>query len=592
MLPEDAGTTSQGRTAADNATVRSVFVIGPDKKVKAMLTYPMSTGRNFDEVLRAPRLLPAHREAQGGHAGELEAGRGRDHRPGGVGRRRQADVPGRLEVAEAVHPDRSPAEVAGSSLAGGARQRRRRRVAPAVPPLPRPRHILPRHGWNDRSAHAPRPPLGECDFAGRGIAHDGGDDVATLEGRSRVGPRAYALDDAAGREDDARARAARWSVRCHQSRASEAWSCASSQAASWPWFWRSPYRLRLRPKEPLPRAEARQGIGARPLHVDLRVPVGAALPEVADFIARCEDAGLDGVGVHDHPHRGRDVFVALALAAARTRRLRLYPATSSPVVRHPLLLASAAHSLEEVAPGRILLTVAPGFLAARAIGRARGSVALMREAVTALRRLLAGESAVFDGQTSRLLNTSRPPTPVYLLAAGPRMVELAGEVADGAVLMVGLHPEAIRAARRHLAEGARRAGRSLGGFPVIFIVTLALADRVEHARRWPQRWFAPGQSFLTYPSAANLYWLRHAGIDLGDDHDPAGLSDETAARACDAFGLFGPPEYCRDRLLRAREESGVEHVFFFPAHTLEGGGDLPIREVEAFARVIRPALPA
>jgi alkyl hydroperoxide reductase subunit AhpC len=52
MLPEEAGTTSEGRTAADNATVRSVFIIGPDKKVKAMLTYPMSTGRNFDEVLR------------------------------------------------------------------------------------------------------------------------------------------------------------------------------------------------------------------------------------------------------------------------------------------------------------------------------------------------------------------------------------------------------------------------------------------------------------------------------------------------------------------------------------------------------------
>jgi thioredoxin-dependent peroxiredoxin len=52
MLPEDAGSTSTGRTAADNATVRSVFIIGPDKKIKAMLTYPMSTGRNFDEVLR------------------------------------------------------------------------------------------------------------------------------------------------------------------------------------------------------------------------------------------------------------------------------------------------------------------------------------------------------------------------------------------------------------------------------------------------------------------------------------------------------------------------------------------------------------
>jgi thioredoxin-dependent peroxiredoxin len=52
MLPADAGTTSEGRTAVNNATVRTVFVIGPDKKIKLMLSYPMSTGRNFDEVLR------------------------------------------------------------------------------------------------------------------------------------------------------------------------------------------------------------------------------------------------------------------------------------------------------------------------------------------------------------------------------------------------------------------------------------------------------------------------------------------------------------------------------------------------------------
>src|SRR3984885_1784620 len=66
MLPSDAGTTSEGRTAANNATVRTVFVIGPDKKIKLMLSYPMSTGRNFDEVLRvldSIQLTAAHKVA-------------------------------------------------------------------------------------------------------------------------------------------------------------------------------------------------------------------------------------------------------------------------------------------------------------------------------------------------------------------------------------------------------------------------------------------------------------------------------------------------------------------------------------------------
>jgi len=52
MLPGEAGETCEGRTAVDNATVRTVFIVGPDKKIKLMLSYPMSTGRNFDEVLR------------------------------------------------------------------------------------------------------------------------------------------------------------------------------------------------------------------------------------------------------------------------------------------------------------------------------------------------------------------------------------------------------------------------------------------------------------------------------------------------------------------------------------------------------------
>jgi alkyl hydroperoxide reductase subunit AhpC len=66
MLPAEAGSSSQGRTAADNQTVRNVIVIGPDKKVKLVLVYPMTTGRNFDEVLRvidSMQLTAKHRVA-------------------------------------------------------------------------------------------------------------------------------------------------------------------------------------------------------------------------------------------------------------------------------------------------------------------------------------------------------------------------------------------------------------------------------------------------------------------------------------------------------------------------------------------------
>jgi hypothetical protein len=97
MLPATANGDASMRTASDNQTVRNVFVIGPDKKIQLILVYPMATGRNFDEVLR-DRFAAAHREAQGGHPGELEARRRCDHR-----RHRPQGLPTGLEGTEAVH---------------------------------------------------------------------------------------------------------------------------------------------------------------------------------------------------------------------------------------------------------------------------------------------------------------------------------------------------------------------------------------------------------------------------------------------------------------------------------------------------------
>lgn len=323
--------------------------------------------------------------------------------------------------------------------------------------------------------------------------------------------------------------------------------------------------------------------------VSIRVPVGRPLPELADYIRSCEDAGLHGVGVNDHHHSGRDVYAALTLAAANTSRLTLFPATTNPVTRHPLVIAASTNSLSEIAPGRVLVTLAPGFLSVEKAGEPQARRAELGAAVTAIRRLLAAQPATLDGHELRMNNATAVAPKVFVLASGPKMLELAGEVADGVMMLVGLHPSSIEAAREHIRTGAHRAGRDAASIEEIFIVPTAIED-FETAREWPRRFFRPGKPFLSYPSTSNLRWLRAAGLDIPADHDPATLSPEFAATVCEAFGLFGPPEYCADRLLRAHHESGVKHVFFFPSHTVDTAYDLPNGDVEAFRKVIGPRL--
>ena len=109
MLPASTSGDPKQRTPADNMTVRNVYVIGPDKKVKMILTYPMTTGRNFDEILRGHRLAPAQRAVPGGDAGRLAPGRRRDHHRRRQRRRRQDEVPEGMEGAQALPADHASA---------------------------------------------------------------------------------------------------------------------------------------------------------------------------------------------------------------------------------------------------------------------------------------------------------------------------------------------------------------------------------------------------------------------------------------------------------------------------------------------------
>src|SRR5437879_7080051 len=125
------------------------------------------------------------------------------------------------------------------------------------------------------------------------------------------------------------------------------------------------------------------------MQVSIRVPPFAPVPEVTEFTQRCEAAGFDGVGYIDSQMITRDVFVVLAHAAAGTRRLRLFPAVTNPLTRHVSVLASAARTLADLAPGRTELWLGRGYSSANLVGLPYATVAQLRQTVRDYRRLLA-----------------------------------------------------------------------------------------------------------------------------------------------------------------------------------------------------------
>ena len=314
-----------------------------------------------------------------------------------------------------------------------------------------------------------------------------------------------------------------------------------------------------------------------PLTVDVDIPLGLSLTETVQFAQRAEALGFHGVGVADHLGHGRDAFAALTLIAAQTSRITLYPSATNPVTRHPHVLGDLVTTLTELAPGRVKLVLAPGDGGVRPSGRRPATVAEVRDAVLAIRRLLR-EGSVPEGTVPTVHRASAGgPPPVAVVASRPRMTELAGEVGDEAILMAGLDGRMLELAGHHLKSGARRSGRSLVGFRVTHYTLVAMAPDAaqarERAREWLHLWLRQGQF-----SAA----LRAVGVDVPPFEGPGDIPDDLLTRLCDLLFVAGTPEACAERLQRL-EAQGVKHL----ACMLPGGAETAWRTMAALAEVLQ-----
>jgi len=152
------------------------------------------------------------------------------------------------------------------------------------------------------------------------------------------------------------------------------------------------------------------------------------------------------------------VYVTLGLCAASTERIRLGPRVITPVTRHPAVAASAAATLEELAPGRTLVGLGSGDSAAYNIGLKAVPLAELREYALAIRDLMTTGRADYHGAPARF-TWSRAAVPIFLAASGPKTLRLAGQIADGVVVRTGILPEIIRDSIEHVRQGAKEAGR-------------------------------------------------------------------------------------------------------------------------------------
>jgi 5,10-methylenetetrahydromethanopterin reductase len=343
----------------------------------------------------------------------------------------------------------------------------------------------------------------------------------------------------------------------------------------------------------------------QPVRVHLRVPGTAPLPELMRFIQSVEAAGFDGVGILDSQMLCRDTFVTLGQAATHTSRLSLFPAVTNPFTRHASVLASAIQTVEELAPGRVKFVIGTGYTSASTIGRKPATLAEMRGCIETVKTLLAGEAVDFGGTRGRLGYASGRRIPVLMAASGPKAIEVAGEIADGVLLLVGFNRGIVERALSYLERGARRAGRRLEDLEIIWAARTGTAGTTAEARRqarpiavhwgvlrWGGHWLEPAGVRLPKLEIPDAVWRVYPDLSHAHDWDAAiaatsFVPDEVVAQLCDALGLVGTADDCAGRISEM-SKLGVQNLYLMPFQTFAA----PEPEVRAFRDVVFPRLRA
>jgi len=320
-------------------------------------------------------------------------------------------------------------------------------------------------------------------------------------------------------------------------------------------------------------------------------------------VKRAERLGWDAAFQPDSQLRRRDTYVLLAAAARATERITLGPLLANPINRHPTVTAGSIATIDELAPGRVLLGWGVGDTAVRLAGLRPAKVKELETSTRLMRALLDGDPVDVGAARPAQLPHHRP-VPIWIAAGGPRTLRMAGGVADGVFIRVGTHAANIAVAVDAIRAGAKDAGRDpaqvkLGAvFHTVLVEeparALAMAKSMAAGYyEYSPALFEPPRLAWSGPDPEALKHRHHVWPDFhhAPDLEASGrVVDFLPAAAADAFALRGRPADIADQLVAALR--GAPATFdYVVLHPIPNPPSPDEGDLGYMARVARDVLP-
>lgn len=289
--------------------------------------------------------------------------------------------------------------------------------------------------------------------------------------------------------------------------------------------------------------------------LEAEITPGMSASEVVALSVRCEEIGFDRLGISDVVF-WPDCFLLQGLVAHATQRIHIGSMVTNPYSRHPAVLAAAAATLQEISGGRVFLGIGVGAgLEDLGIDYPK-PVRALREAITAIKGLLAGETVDLDGEMfsidgAALVRPPDIPVPISIGTRSRQIMQLAGELAD--IALIGARhftPDLAAKYSGWLREGAARVARPVEEIAVAPRLTLCVSDDGDLARRSVVRYVA---HYLAIIRPAEVDPERLAAIDAAlaratgwyfdlDRFDPPELHDLVEDEWIRRYAVVGRPE--------------------------------------------------